>query len=124
MMEHQVQRGNVYLVEMPIQDNTIPHSVEQGRRPVVVVSSDVGCRTSGIVMVCPITTKIKSLSCNVDTTWTMSEKKSQILCNQIVTMPKAQMTHYKGYIPRDEMRKVNIAILLSLGIKTNYEEVQ
>lgn len=123
-MDHNVGRGDVYLVQMPVQDNRIPHSVEQGWRPVVVVSSNIGCRTSGIVMVCPITTKVKNLSCNVDTTWTMKDKPSQILCNQIVTMPKAQMTRYKGYIPEEEMRKVNIAILISLGIKVDYSEVR
>jgi mRNA-degrading endonuclease toxin of MazEF toxin-antitoxin module len=122
-MENEVRRGNVYMVKMPEQNNDIPHSVEQGWRPVVVVSSEVGCRTSGIVMVCPITTKIKKLSCNVDTTWTSSGKPSQILCNQIVTMPKAEMVNYKGYIPKEEMRNVNIAMLLSLGIKVNYQEV-
>ena len=123
-MEQTINRGDVFFVQMPIQDNSVPHSVEQGYRPVVVVSSPAGCRTSGIVMVCPITTKIKKLSCNVDTSWTANGQPSQILCNQIVTMPKTQMTHYKGYIPAEEMRKVNIAMLISLGIKTNYEEIR
>lgn len=122
-MENTVNRGDVYMVQMPIQDNTIPHSVEQGYRPVVVVSSEVGCRTSGIVMVCPITTKIKKLSCNVDTSWTACGKPSQILCNQIVTMPKSQMVNYKGFVPKDEMQKVNVAMLVSLGIRVNYQEV-
>ena len=122
-MENNVSRGDVYMVQMPVQDNTIPHSVEQGYRPVVVVSSEVGCRTSGIVMVCPITIKIKKLSCNVDTSWTSNGRKSQILCNQIVTMPKAQMVNYKGFVPKEEMRNVNIAMLVSLGIKVNYQEV-
>ena len=122
-MENNVNRGDVYMVQMPIQDNTIPHSVEQGYRPVVVVSSEVGCRTSGIVMVCPITTKIKKLSCNVDTSWTAYGRPSQILCNQIVTMPKSQMVNYKGFVPKDEMQKVNVAMLVSLGIRVNYQEV-
>lgn len=124
MEKRDVHRGDVYMVQMPVQNNNIPHSVEQGWRPVVVVSSEVGCRTSGIVMVCPITTKIKNLSCNVDTSWTISGKPSQILCNQIVTMPKAEMTRYKGYISKPELQKVNVAILLSLGIKVDYSEVR
>lgn len=123
-MENNVTRGNVYMVQMPIQNNDEPHSVEQGHRPVVVVSSEAGCRTSGIVMVCPITTKIKNLSCNVDTTWSLAGKQSQILCNQIVTMPKSELKVYKGYVPKEEMRKVNVAMLISLGIKVDYKEVR
>ena len=122
-MEHNVSRGDVYMVQMPIQTSDKPHSVEQGHRPVVIVSSEVGCRTSGIVMVCPITTKIKKLSCNVDTSWTAHGKQSQILCNQIMTMPKSQMVEYKGFVPKEEMQKVNIAMLVSLGIRVNYQEV-
>lgn len=116
-------RGNIYFVNLPLQITDLKHSVEQGHRPVVIVSSNVGNRTSNVVMVVPITTKCKRLSCNVDIGWTQSGQQCQALCNQIITMPKQEMVQYKGHVTDDELRRIDIAMLISLGIKVNYNEV-
>lgn len=117
-------RGNVYFVRMPEHKTSVKHSCEWGYRPVVVVSSDRGNSTNDIVMACPITTKIKHLSCNVDVDWTADGRPSQVLCNQIVTLPRLELRYYKGHLTEDDMRRVNIAMLISLGIKVNYEEIE
>lgn len=115
-------RGTIYFVTLPGYDDVI-HSCEQGYRPVVVVSSEVGNRTNNIAMVCPITTKIKKLSCNVNIEWNVNGKQSQVLCNQIMTIPQAYLTRRVGKITPTEQRQVDIAMLISLGVKVNYEEV-
>lgn len=117
-------RGAIYFVKMPEHKNTQHHSCERGYRPVVVVSSNIGNRTSDIVMVCPITTKIKELSCNVKICWTLDGRQSQVLCNQIVTLPKSELVYKRGHITLEEQKRIDIAMLISLGINVDYKEVK
>lgn len=116
-------RGEVYFVKMP-EHISAQHSCETGYRPVVVVSNDRGNNTNDIVMACPITTRIKHLSCNVDIDWNVDGRPSQVLCNQIVTLPRAEFKYKRGHLTRDEMRRVNVAMCIALDIKTNYEEIR
>ena len=117
-------RGTIYFVRMPEHKTTQAHSCERGYRPVVVVSSHAGNRTSDIVMACPITTKIKDLSCNVKIGWTLDGRQSQVLCNQIVTMPKSEFVYKRGYVTLEEQKQIDIAMLKSLGINVDYNEVK
>ena len=117
-------RGAIYFVKMPEHKTVQRHSCEQGYRPVVVVSSHVGNRTSDIVMVCPITTKIKELSCNVKIGWSMDGRPSQVLCNQIVTIPKSELVYRRGFVTLEEQKQIDIAMCISLGININYNEVK
>lgn len=116
-----MRRGDIYFVELPNAFGGV-NSVERGRRPVVVVSSDIGCRTAPVVMVAPLTTKIKRLSCNVDVNWTNGHRQSQVLCNQLTTIPKAAFTDdgFAGYLSADELSRVDDAILISLGLIQKY----
>ena len=117
-------RGEIYFVKMPEHTTVSKHSCEWGHRPVVVVSSEAGNRSSDIVMACPITTRIKHLSCNVDIEWSLDGRESQVLCNQIITLPKSELRFCRGRLSTDDLRKVNIGMLISLGIQVNYEEVR
>lgn len=110
-------RGSIYFVDLPIPNTNERHSVETGRRPVLIVSGDVGNLTSSVVNICPLSTKIKELSCNVDVGWTVSGKPSQVLCNQVMTLPKNQLSMCIGVLTTDEMLQVDRAIKLSLGLR-------
>lgn len=116
-----MRRGDIYFIHMP---QTGENSCEQGYRPVVVVSSNRGCDTCDAIMVCPITTQRKPLSCNVEIDWTIDNRPSQVLCNQVTTVPKDILVDYKGFLRLDEQRKISVALLISLGIKVNYNEVR
>lgn len=109
-------RGLIFFVKLPTFDDVDACSVEQGRRPVVVVSSHRGNATSNIVMVCPITTKCKNLSCNVDIRWSVDGRQSQVLCNQIMTIPRAYLKWKRGSITMEEQKRVDDAICMSLDI--------
>ena len=111
-----MRRGEIYFVKMPEQ-RVRQHSCEWGHRPVVIVSSDVGVKTSPVIMACPITTKLKTLSCNVEIEWSADGRPSQVLCNQIVTLPRDEFRYCRGMLSETEMLKVNKAMLISLGIK-------
>lgn len=117
-------RGSIYFVQMPEHKTTEPHSCEKGYRPVVVVSSHIGNKSSDIVMACPITTKIKHLSCNVDIAWTYDGRPSQVLCNQIITLPKSELIIKRGWVTLEEQRQIDIAMCISLGINMDYNEVK
>lgn len=116
-------RGCIYFVRMP-EHKSAEHSCESGFRPVLVVSSHAGNKTNSTVMACPITTRIKHLSCNVDIDWSTDGRPSQVLCNQIVTLPKSEFKHHVGHITLEEQRKVDIAMCISLGINIDYNEVK
>jgi mRNA-degrading endonuclease toxin of MazEF toxin-antitoxin module len=109
---------------MPKQHTDGGHSCERGYRPVVVVSSHIGNKTSDIVMVCPITTKIKRRSCNVEIGWTHNGKPSQVLCNQVMTMPKSEFVHQQGYVTLKEQKQIDIALCISLGINIDYNDIR
>lgn len=114
-------RGQIFWAKLPQQTNTVKHSVEWGYRPVVVVSNDRGNTTSNIVMIAPITTKIKQLSCNVNISWSATGQQSQVLCNQIMTMPKALMVNPRGKLTADELKAIDKAICISLSIGGIYD---
>lgn len=116
-----MKRGDIYFVNLPNVFKSL-NSVERGRRPVAVVSSDIGCKTAPIVMVAPITTKVKKLSCNVNIAWTYAYKPNQVLCNQLMTVPKTELedTDFVGSLTEEELDKVDEAILISLGIIKKY----
>lgn len=117
-----MRRGDIYYVRLPNVFKSL-NSVERGYRPVVVVSSNIGCATAPIVMIAPLTTKTKKLSCNVDIGWTCNYKHSQVLCNQLMTVPKAELENCDrvGVLTPEELDRVDDAILVSLGIITKYK---
>lgn len=111
-----INRGEIYYAQMPIYTTERPNSCEHGYRPCVVVSSDVGNRTSKVLLVCPITTKLKKLSCNVNIEWTKNEKASQVLCNHIMAMPVEALSECRGKVTDEELQEINVGIIKSLGI--------
>ena len=109
-------RGEIYFVRIP-EHKTPKHSFDCGYTHVVIVSSEAGNNSSDIVMACPITTKIKELSCNVKLGWSADYRPSQVLCNQIFTLPKSELKVCNGTLTSEELEKVNNAMLISLGIR-------
>lgn len=91
-------------------------SVQGGWRPVVIVSSSLGCLSSDIVTVCPLTTKLKDLSININVKPVASEKPQQVLTNQLVTIPKNLLSSFIGSLDSEDLQAVEEGILISLGI--------
>lgn len=116
-------RGCIYYINMP-KPQIGEHSCESGYRPVAIVSSNIGNKTNNTVMICPITTKIKKKSCNVDISWTHDGRASQVLCNQVQTIPKSMLKEPVGYITLEEQKAIDIALLISLGINIDYRGVK
>lgn len=111
-----VYRGDIYNCTLP-EHNVNRHSVTTGYRPVVIVSSAAGLLNTDIVTICPLTTRLKTHSVNVDVSWSKDDKyRSQVLCNQIITIPRASLQNRIGALTEQEMIDVTSAIAMSLGI--------
>lgn len=126
-MKNDLTRGSIFFCNLP-NNFQQANSVEKGYRPVVIVSSLVGILSSDIINVCPITTKEKNLTINVPIGWSKDDRKSYILCNQIMTIPKNILIQLVGRLTPQEIDDMNKAILISLGITpstvTNIKDAQ
>ncbi len=112
----EIKRGEILLSNLePVV------GAEQGRiRPVLVIQNDLGNFTSPTTIIAPITSKIydKEYPTNV-----FLEKKdsglktdSTILLNQIKAIDKRRIIKKLGVVSNEIMRKVNMAIGVSLGL--------
>ena len=106
-------RGSIWWASLPQLQRS---SVQGGYRPVVIVSSIAGCLSSDIVQICPITTRVKPLSININIHPINKGLPNQVLTNQIMTIPKNLLSKPSGFLSKEEMEQVEEGILLSLGI--------
>lgn len=107
-------RGSVWWTHL---NGYFQSSVQKGTRPVVIVSSLVGSTTSDLVMVAPLTTKIKNLSIEANIDFIPEGgKKSVVQCNQIQVIPKTCLIRNVGQLSVDDMKKVDAGLLIALGI--------
>ena len=112
-------KGDVFWANLPKYNQS---SVQSGTRPVVVVSSLKGNISSDVVMVAPLTTRIKPLCINADIDFKIDDRRSQVLCNQIQTVPKSALFNYAGHMSWQDIDKVDAAMLISLGISKEFTE--
>ncbi len=115
----ELRRGDIFYCNLPEIQDIQNHSVQRGYRPVVIVSSHMGSLTNNIVMICPLTTKEKKLSVNVPISWSTDchRRKSHVLCNQIMTVPKSILGNLIGRLTQEELQNVDKALLIALGIQ-------
>jgi mRNA interferase MazF len=107
------QRGSIWWVNL---SKLYESSVQSGFRPVVIVSSSAGCLSSDIVTVCPCTTKIKNLSVNISIKPFDRGQPTQVLTNQIRTIPKVWLSSHIGNLDKEDMAKVDEGLMASLGL--------
>ena len=112
-------KGDVFWANLPKYNQS---SVQSGTRPVVIVSSLKGNLSSDVVMIAPLTTRIKNLCVNADIEFKIDDRQSQVLCNQIQTVPKSALFNYAGHMSWQDIEKVDEAILISLGISKAFTD--
>ena len=113
-------RGDVWMADEQMFYKNAGHLMT-GRRPVLIISSEIGNRTSGNVIILPLTSRVKEHSCNV--TLPMKcvgftlRKPTQVLCNHPRTESISSLTYKLGRISDASLADVEKALLLSVGIK-------
>lgn len=106
-----IMRGDVFYVH--IADSI---GEEQSKaRPGVIVSNDANNKNSGVVEVVYLTTKSKKeLPTHVNTLATGIQ--STVLCEQITSVSVNRLGDYLCRISSEDMKKIDHAMLVSLGI--------
>ncbi len=91
---------------------------QTGGRPGIIVSNDMGNEYSKVVEVVFLTTRDKKpLPTHVEIN--SAKCKSIALCEQIETVSKERIGSYINNVSMNEMKKLNEAMMISLGIDVN-----
>ncbi|MBR2350215.1 MAG: type II toxin-antitoxin system PemK/MazF family toxin [Clostridia bacterium] len=109
-----IKRGEIYYADL----SPVVGSEQGGVRPVLIVQNDVGNKYSPTVIAAAITSKLNKakLPTHVELTESSGlEKQSVLLLEQLRTIDKARLLARIGEVNPDTMRKVNNALMISLG---------
>ncbi len=111
-----IKRGEVVLANL----EPIAGSEQGGIRPCLIIQNDFGNKYSPLTIIAPLTAK--KISKNFPTNVFISkidsglDKDSTILLNQIKTIDKSRIIKKISNLDNDIMRKVDLAIKISLGL--------
>ena len=110
-----VKRGELYYADL----SPVIGSEQGGVRHVLVVQNDVGNKYSPTVIAAAVTSKIDKAKLPTHIELSAREyvlsKDSVVLLEQIRTLDKTRLKERIGQVSADKMRKINEALLVSLG---------
>lgn len=114
----ELKRGDLFYAAL---DETYVGSEQTGVRPVVILQNNIGNEYSPTVIVAPITSKVNSKSIIPTHVYIKGYKNrlkqnSLILTEQIRAIDKQRLRYYIGALDIGELRKVDKALIISLGI--------
>ena len=114
-MNNSLKRFEIWFAELP---SITDSHVQQGVRPVLVVSNNKANTYSSVVTVVPFTTKDKpKLPTHVPLLGHGLPRSSTALCEQILSVDKARLTHRVGYVASPPVQSAihrALAVQLSL----------
>ena len=115
----EIQRGDIFYAHLGDEEKYEKKHIhiQGGIRPVLIVQNNVGNHFSSIVIVVPITTANKSKK--MPTHYTYYHKKSHgvILCEQIMTIPKNNLTNKIDELTKFEISSVDEKLKISIGLE-------
>lgn len=119
-----IKRGDLFYAAL---DETYVGSEQTGVRPVVILQNNMGNEYSPTVIVAPITSKVNSKSMIPTHVYIKGNKNrlkqnSLVLTEQIRAIDKQRLRYYIGALDIGELRKVDKALIISLGI--NLEKIK
>lgn len=110
-----VKRGELYYADL----SPVIGSEQGGVRPILVVQNDVGNKYSPTIIAAAVTSKIDKAKLPTHIELSAREyglsKDSVVLLEQIRTLDKTRLKERIGQVSADKMRKINEALLVSLG---------
>lgn len=112
----EVNRGDIYYADL----SPVVGSEQGGVRPVLVVQNDVGNKYSPTVIIAAITSQLSKAKLPTHIELNKDKynllKDSVVLLEQIRTLDKRRLKEKVCTIDDKTMQKVDIAIMISLGI--------
>lgn len=110
-MNINVKRGDIYFVT----EAYTTGSEQAGERPAIIVSNDTGNKHAPVVEVVYLTTKRKT-DMPTHVSIYSAERSSTALCEQPTPVCKSRLARYIGSVTVAEMRRIDKALSISLGI--------
>lgn len=111
----EIKRGEIYFADL----SPVVGSEQGGIRPVLIIQNDVGNKYSPTVIVSAITSQINKAKIPTHVELPANKynlpKDSVILLEQIRTIDKRRLKDKLCTLDNEKMRKVNLAMLISLG---------
>jgi|GEM_PF-176916 len=109
-----VKRGDIYYAAL----DPVVGSEQGGTRPVLILQNDTGNKFSPTVIVAAITGRQKkNIPTHVPIDVPELPKHSIVLLEQIRTIDKKRFSEYVTHLNNSQMKEVELAIDISLGIK-------
>ena len=90
--------------------------IQQGDRPVLIVSNDINNNHSPIVNVVPLTSNLDKKPLPTHCEIISSPHKSIALCEQIMTINKDELINCIGECKTFEMRQIKICLMIQFKI--------
>lgn len=112
-----IKRGELYYADL----SPVVGSEQGGVRPVLVVQNDVGNKYSPTVIAAAVTSKLDKA--RLPTHIELSKESfglthdSVVLLEQIRTLDKRRLKERIGSLPPNLMKKVDLALMISLGFE-------
>jgi mRNA interferase MazF len=114
-----IKRGELYYADL----SPVVGSEQGGVRPILVVQNDTGNKYSPTIIAAAVTSKLTKAKLPTHIELSANEfgltKDSVILLEQIRTLDKRRLKERIGELSMDTMKKVNVALLISLGFGEN-----
>ena len=103
----EVHRGEVFYADL----SPVVGSEQGGIRPVLIIQNEIGNRHSPTVIAAATHIGVRADRCGL-------AKDSIILAEQIRTLDKRRLRERAGCIPPDDMRRVDEALGVSMGLES------
>lgn len=112
----EIKRGSIIMVDLPLGNG----SVQGGIRPAVVISNDKGNKFSPVLIVVPLTSRVKKY---MPTHYTIEPsmvngltKTSIALAEQIITIGKDMVRNVVGTLEEMDVNFINRKVMTSLAL--------
>ncbi len=110
-----IKRGELYYADL----SPVVGSEQGGIRPILIVQNDIGNKYSPTVIAAAVTSKINKAKLPTHIELTAADfglaRDSVVLLEQIRTLDKRRLKERIGELSPTFMRKVDTALLISLG---------
>ena len=116
------KRGEIMYAELPDSKG----SIQNGRRPVVIIQNNIGNKYSPTVIVAVLTSRGKKdmpTHVNISKSFGL-ESDSKVLCEQVLTINKTDLKNVICILPESIMKQVDDALLVSIGITPPQPQAQ
>ena len=117
-MDSSIKRGDIYYADL----SPVVGSEQGGVSPVLIVQNNVGNRYSPTVIAAAITSQVNKAKMpthiSVGAPNYGLTRDSIILTEQIRTLDKRRLRERAGCIPPDDMRRVDEALGVSMGLES------